>query len=105
MKAARDATRAIIDGPNNGPEHGIVNRKEVGRRRLAMRLPQMRSRIMSARRPWQLQMFEAYELAVETREFMRFNPSEEILFEEYVTACLEIERDVVRSMRDDRLES
>ncbi|MFP3546726.1 hypothetical protein SB748_25070 [Rhizobium sp. SIMBA_035] len=79
-----------------------MHRRELGRRRLAMRLPKVRSRIMHAAQPWQLELFEAYELAVEYRELMRINPSETGLFEEYCETCLDIERDVARFMTDTR---
>ena len=75
-----------------------MHRRELGRRRLAMRLPKVRSRIMHAAHPWQLELFEAYELAVECRELMRINPSEAGLFEQYCETCLDIERDVTRAM-------
>jgi hypothetical protein len=66
-----------------------------------MRLPQIRDRILIAHHRWQLELFEAYEVAIETREVMRLNPSEADLFEEYSRVCLEIERDVVDSMQGD----
>lgn len=47
------------------------NRREAGRRRLAMRLPHMRKLIMEARDPWQLELFEAYQMAVEARDSVR----------------------------------
>ncbi len=77
-----------------------MNRCEAGRRRLALRLPQMRSRIMTAKLSWQLDLFEAYQMAVEARENMREDPATSGLFDEYVDTCLELERDVVRTLRE-----
>jgi hypothetical protein len=73
------------------------NRREAGRRRLAMRLPQMRQLIMNAREPWQLEIFEAYQTVVEARESVRLQ-SLAGLVEEYDEACLEIEQHVVKAM-------
>lgn len=55
---------------------------------------------MAARSPSQLELFEAYELAVETRDRVRMRPSEAELFEEYSSICLEIELDVVRRLSE-----
>lgn len=51
------------------------NRREAGRRRLAMRLPQMRKLIMEARDPWLLELFEAYQMAVEARDLFESDGS------------------------------
>jgi hypothetical protein len=68
-----------------------------------MRLPNVRGAIMGASHPRQLELFEAYEFALECREIMRFNPSEQDLFDDYAKACLDIERDVCRAVSDARL--
>jgi len=76
------------------------NRREAGRRRLAMRLPQMRKLIMEARDQWLLELFEAYQMAVEARDSVRtrrFNPN---LVQEYDETCLVIERHVIRAIED-----
>ncbi|MBY5542346.1 hypothetical protein HFO60_20345 [Rhizobium leguminosarum] len=76
------------------------NHREAGRRRLAMRLPQMRKLIMETLDPWQLELFEAYQMAVEARDAVRrqrFNPN---LVREYDETCSEIERHVIRAMRE-----
>ncbi len=73
---------------------------ELGRRRLAMRLPDVRDSIMRESRSWQLELFEAYQLAVEFREVLRLDPSCQELFEEYEKTCLDLERDVERVMRE-----
>ncbi|MBY3036465.1 hypothetical protein [Rhizobium laguerreae] len=72
------------------------NRQEAGRRRL----PQLRKLIMETRDPWQLELFEAYQMAVEARDAVRrqrFNPN---LVREYEETCSEIERHVIRAMRE-----
>ena len=76
------------------------NRREAGRRRLAMRLPQMRKLIMEARDPWLLELFEAYQMAVEARDSVRkrrFNPN---LVLEYDETCLVIERHVICAIEE-----
>ena len=73
---------------------------ELGRRRLAMRLPDVRDSIMREDRSWQLELFEAYQLAVEFRDVLRLDPSCQELFEEYEKTCLDLERDVDRVMRE-----
>ncbi|MBP2446232.1 hypothetical protein [Rhizobium leguminosarum] len=76
------------------------NRREAGRRRLAMRLPEMRKLIMEARDPWQLQLFEAYQMAVEARDSVRrqgFNPNR---VREYDEVCFEIERHVISAVHE-----
>ncbi len=77
-----------------------MSRQELGRKRLAMRLPQMRARIMIARNPSQLALFEAYELAVETRDRISMIPAEAERFEEYSSICIEIEHDIVRRLSE-----
>lgn len=77
-----------------------MNRCEAGRRRLALRLPQMRTRIMAARLSWQLDLFEAYHLAVEARDEIRANSALAGLLDEYVETCLDLERDVIRMMHE-----
>ncbi|MGR9245740.1 hypothetical protein [Rhizobium leguminosarum] len=75
------------------------NRREAGRRRLAMRLPQMRKLIMAACDPLQLELFEAYQMAVEARDAVqrqRFNPN---LVREYNETCFEIEQHVIRAIQ------
>lgn len=77
------------------------NRREAGRRRLAMRLPYMRKLIMAARDPWLLELFEAYQMAVEARDSVRrrrFNPK---LVLEHDETCLVIERHVIRAIEED----
>ncbi|MBY3366559.1 hypothetical protein [Rhizobium laguerreae] len=84
------------------------NRREAGRRRLAMRLPQMRKLIMETRDPWQLELFEAYQLelfeayqmAVEARDAVRRHRFNSNLVREYDETCSEIERHVIRAMRE-----
>ncbi|PDT15833.1 hypothetical protein CO670_15145 [Rhizobium sp. J15] len=72
------------------------NRREAGRRRLAMRLPQMRKLIMEARDPWQLELFEAYQKAVEARG----RSSDAELIREYDEICCEIEQHLVRALSE-----
>ncbi|MFB2567577.1 hypothetical protein [Rhizobium sp. IMFF44] len=74
------------------------NRREAGRRRLAMRLPRMRNLIMEARDRWQLELFEAYEIAVETRDALRGEPFNSDLVQECDETCSEIEQHIVRAM-------
>ncbi|TBY08821.1 hypothetical protein [Rhizobium laguerreae] len=76
------------------------NRREAGRRRLAMRLPQMRKLIMETRDPWQLELFEAYQMAVEARDAVRGHRFNSNLVREYDETCSEIERHVIRAMRE-----
>ncbi|AHF83582.1 hypothetical protein E0I74_07910 [Rhizobium laguerreae] len=76
------------------------NRREAGRRRLAMRLPQMRKLIMETRDPWQLELFEAYQMAVEARDAVRRHRFNSNLVREYDETCSEIERHVIRAMRE-----
>ncbi|ANK85390.1 MULTISPECIES: hypothetical protein [Rhizobium] len=75
------------------------NRREAGRRRLAMRLPQMRALIMQARDPWQLELFEAYQMAVEARDRLRRRRFNLKLVREYDETCVEIEQHVIGAMR------
>lgn len=74
------------------------NRREAGRRRLAMRLPQMRTLIMQARDPWQLELFEAYQMAVEARDRLRRRRFNLKLVREYDETCVEIEQHVMGAM-------
>jgi len=74
------------------------NRREAGRRRLAMRLPQMRTLIMESRDPWLLELFEAYQMAVEARDLVRGQPVNAKLVREYDETCFEIEQHVIRAM-------
>ncbi len=74
------------------------NRREAGRRRLAMRLPQMRNLIMEASDRWQLELFEAYQIAVETRDALRRQPFNSDLARECDETCSEIEQHIVRAM-------
>jgi hypothetical protein len=76
------------------------NRREAGRRRLAMRLPHMRTLIMAARDPLQLELFEAYQMAVEARDTLRGRPSNSNLVREYDETCFEIEQHVIRAMQE-----
>ncbi|WP_168879297.1 hypothetical protein [Rhizobium sp. P28RR-XV] len=77
------------------------NRREAGRRRLAMRLPQIRKLIMEARDRWQLELFEAYQVAVETRDALRGQPFNSDLVQECEETCSEIERHIVCAMLKD----
>ncbi|RUM25102.1 hypothetical protein EFQ99_09955 [Rhizobium vallis] len=74
------------------------NRREAGRRRLAMRLPQLRKLIMESRDPSQLELFEAYQMAIEARHLVRGQPSSSKLIREYDETCFEIERHVIRAL-------
>ncbi|ARM88040.1 hypothetical protein RHEC894_CH01726 [Rhizobium sp. CIAT894] len=76
------------------------NRREAGRRRLAMRLPLMRTLIMEARDPWQLELFEAYQMAVEARDALRRRRPNSYMVREYDETCCEIEQHVIRAMRE-----
>lgn len=76
------------------------NRREAGRRRLAMRLPQMRKLIMEARDPWQLELFEAYQTAVAARDSIRGRSSHANLVREYDETCHEIEQHLIRAMSE-----
>lgn len=76
------------------------NRREAGRRRLAMRLPEIRKLIMEARDPWQLELFEAYQIAVEAREALRGQSSHAHQVREYDETCSEIEQDLIRTMSE-----
>ncbi|SCB56999.1 hypothetical protein GA0061105_101842 [Rhizobium aethiopicum] len=76
------------------------NRREAGRRRLAMRLPQMRALIMEVRDPWQLELFEAYQMAVEARDRLRRRRFNQTLVREYEETCVEIEQHVIRAMHE-----
>ncbi|EJZ21220.1 hypothetical protein NE852_08755 [Rhizobium sp. Pop5] len=74
------------------------NRREAGRKRLAMRLPQMRTLIMESRDPWQLELFEAYQMAAEARDLIRRQAFKQKLIREYDETCFEIEQHVIRAM-------
>ncbi|AHG45034.1 hypothetical protein RLEG12_18090 [Rhizobium leguminosarum bv. trifolii CB782] len=74
------------------------NRREAGRRRLAMRLPEMRKLIMEARDPWQLELFEAYQMAVEARDAVQRRRVSSKLVQEYDQTCFEIEKHVIRAI-------
>ncbi|MBX4924201.1 hypothetical protein HJA76_31830 [Rhizobium bangladeshense] len=76
------------------------SRREAGHRRLAMRLPQMRTLIMKARDPWQLELFEAYQMAVEARDRLRRRQFNLRLVREYEETCVEIEQHVIRAMHE-----
>ncbi|MBY5361221.1 hypothetical protein HFO97_14890 [Rhizobium leguminosarum] len=76
------------------------NRREAGRRRLAMRLPHMRKLIKAACDPLQLELFEAYQKAVEARDILRGQPFNSNLVREYDETCLEIEQHVIRAMQE-----
>ncbi|KAA1176589.1 hypothetical protein FP026_27470 [Rhizobium tropici] len=77
------------------------NRQEAGRRRLAMRLPQMRNLIMEARDRWQLELFETYQVAVETRDALQGQPFNSDLVQECDETCSEIEQRIVRAVLED----
>ncbi|KPH04905.1 hypothetical protein FHX14_002068 [Rhizobium sp. BK619] len=79
------------------------NRREAGRRRLAMRLPEMRKLIMEARDPWQLQLFEAYQMAIEARDSVRKRRFDPKLVQEYDETCFEIEKHVIRAIHEPSL--
>ena len=76
------------------------NRREAGRRRLAMRLPHMRTPIMEAREPRQLELFEAYQMAVEARDRLRRRGFNLKLVREYDETCVEIEQHVIDAMHE-----
>ncbi|MBX5194357.1 hypothetical protein HJB82_03260 [Rhizobium sp. NZLR10] len=76
------------------------NRREAGRRRLAMRLPEMRKLIMEARDPLQLELFEAYQMAVEARDAVRRRGFNSHRVREYDEVCVEIERHVISAMHE-----
>ncbi len=74
------------------------HRQEAGRKRLAMRLPSMRGRIMAAQTASQLALFEAYHLAVIATETFRRDEINSDLVEDYEALCIEIEQDVIRTL-------
>ncbi|MBY5312534.1 hypothetical protein GR210_09875 [Rhizobium leguminosarum] len=76
------------------------NRREAGRRRLAMRLPQIRKLIMAACDPLQLDLFEAYQMAVEARDTLRGQPFNSHLVRECDETCFEIEQHVIRAIQE-----
>ncbi|MGO8193143.1 hypothetical protein ACC786_14830 [Rhizobium ruizarguesonis] len=76
------------------------NRREAGRRRLAMRLPHMRTLIMAACDRLQLELFEAYQMAVEARDALRGRQFNANLVREYDETCFEIERHVIRAIQE-----
>ena len=76
------------------------NRREAGRRRLAMRLPEMRKLIMETRDPWQLQLFEAYQMDVEALDAVRRRGFDWKLVLEYDETCFEIEKHVSRAIHE-----
>ncbi|RFB96506.1 hypothetical protein B5K08_09045 [Rhizobium leguminosarum bv. trifolii] len=76
------------------------HRREAGRRRLAMRLPEMRKLIMEARDPWQLQLFEAYQMAIEARDCVRKQHFDPKRVQEYDETCFEIEKHVIRAIHE-----
>ncbi|EJC78967.1 hypothetical protein Rleg4DRAFT_0547 [Rhizobium leguminosarum bv. trifolii WSM2297] len=76
------------------------NRREAGRRRLAMRLPEMRTLIMQARDPLQLELFEAYQMAVEARDAVQRRRVSSKLLQEYDETCFEIEKHVIRTIHE-----
>ncbi|EJC72977.1 hypothetical protein RJJ65_33715 [Rhizobium hidalgonense] len=76
------------------------NRREAGRRRLAMRLPEMRKLIMEARDPWQLELFEAYQMAVEARDAVQRRRVSSKLVQEHDETCFEIEKHVIRAIHE-----
>jgi hypothetical protein len=65
-----------------------------------MRLPEMRKLIMEARDPLQLELFEAYQMAVEARDAVRRQGFNSHRVREYDEVCVEIERHVISAMHE-----
>ncbi|PDS72853.1 hypothetical protein [Rhizobium sp. L43] len=65
-----------------------------------MRLPLMRTLIMEARGPWQLELFEAYQMAVEARDAVQRRKVHTNILREYDETCFEIEQHVIRAIQE-----
>ncbi|EJT06003.1 hypothetical protein RCCGE510_06472 [Rhizobium sp. CCGE 510] len=65
-----------------------------------MRLPEMRTLIMEAREPRQLELFEAYQMAVEARDSVRRQGFNSSRVREYDQVCFEIEQHVIGAMHE-----
>ncbi|MGR9171071.1 hypothetical protein [Rhizobium sp. KDH_Rht_773_N] len=70
--------------------------RERGRRKLMLRLPDIRHRLVGMTNETLGEMFEAYDLAVDALDrFRNQHPREDRLIAEYEQLCLEIEREIV----------
>lgn len=70
--------------------------KERGRRKLMLRLPDIRHLLESMTSETLAEMFESYDLAVDALErFRSKSPREEKLIIEYEQLCREIEQEVI----------
>ncbi|MGZ2486306.1 hypothetical protein ACVITL_004891 [Rhizobium pisi] len=70
--------------------------KERGRRKLMLRLPDIRHLLESVTSEALAEMFESYDLAVDALErFRSRSPRDEKLIVEYEQLCREIEQEVV----------
>ncbi len=75
--------------------------RERGRRKLMLRLPDIRHLLKGATGDTLGEMFEAYDLAVDALDrFRNQSPREEKLISEYEQLCREIEQEVVVYCRD-----
>ncbi|EJZ20237.1 hypothetical protein NE852_27040 (plasmid) [Rhizobium sp. Pop5] len=70
--------------------------RERGRRKLMLRLPDIRHLLVAMTNETLGEMFEAYDLAVDALERFRIQrPREDKLVKEYEQLCYEIEQEVV----------
>ncbi|MDR9763114.1 hypothetical protein RJJ37_26405 [Rhizobium redzepovicii] len=70
--------------------------KERGRRKLMLRLPDIRHLLANKTSEALAEMFESYDLAADALErFRSKNPREDKLVSEYEQLCREIEQEVV----------
>lgn len=70
--------------------------QERGRRKLMLRLPDIRHLLAGMTNEALGEIFEAYDLAVDALErFRKQSPTEEKLISEYEELCREIEQEVV----------
>ena len=70
--------------------------RERGRRKLMLRLPDIRHRLVEITSETLGEMFEAYDLAVDALDRFRIQrPREDKLIKEYEQLCREIEQEVV----------
>ncbi|WP_112545371.1 hypothetical protein LVY75_03695 (plasmid) [Sinorhizobium sp. B11] len=70
--------------------------RERGRRKLMLRLPDIRHRLSGIASETLGEMFEAYDLAVDALDrFRNQRPREDRLITEYEQLCLEIEQEVL----------
>ncbi|OWV91309.1 hypothetical protein ATY75_14135 [Rhizobium sp. N122] len=75
--------------------------QERGRRKLMLRLPDIRHLLASITSEALAEMFESYDLAVDALErFRNRSPREEGLISEYEQLCREIEQEVVVYCKD-----